>query len=146
MQRPADAALSESARARAAPRQVSENASWSTKYYSRLIRLCLQAAGAPRDLVQIVTGFGEAGHELTKGGVDTLIFVGSVGVGRKVQEACGASLTPVILELGGKDPFIVCDDANLASVEQAPPRTPPRPRAAARLRAAARRWAGRGGR
>mmetsp|Transcript_5084 Transcript_5084/g.12219 ORF Transcript_5084/g.12219 Transcript_5084/m.12219 type:complete len:651 (-) Transcript_5084:5-1957(-) len=98
--------------------KVSENASWSTKYYSRMIRAILASVGAPLDLVQIVTGYGEAGHELTQGGIDTLIFVGSVSVGRKVQEACGSSLTPVILELGGKDPFIICEDANLASVEQ----------------------------
>lgn len=38
--------------------------------------------------------------------------VGSVGVGRRVMEAASKTLTPVILELGGKDPFIVCDDAD----------------------------------
>ena len=48
------------------------------------------------------------------GGVDKLIFVGSTGVGRAVMAAAAAQLTPVVLELGGKDAFIVCDDADLA--------------------------------
>jgi hypothetical protein len=48
---------------------VSEYASWSTGYYSRIISAALQAAGAPPDLVQIVTGYGEAGNALVTGGV-----------------------------------------------------------------------------
>ena len=42
-------------------------------------------AGAPRDLVQIVTGYGEAGNALVTGGVDKVIFVGSTGVGKAVM-------------------------------------------------------------
>lgn len=49
--------------------KVSEYASWSTGYYSRIISAALQAAGAPPDLVQIVTGYGEAGNALVTGGV-----------------------------------------------------------------------------
>jgi len=42
--------------------------------------------------------------------VDKVIFVGSPGIGVRVMEAAAPSLTPVVLELGGKDPFVVCDD------------------------------------
>uniref|UniRef100_A0A7S4NUP9 Aldehyde dehydrogenase n=1 Tax=Guillardia theta TaxID=55529 RepID=A0A7S4NUP9_GUITH len=98
--------------------KTSEYASWSTKFYGRLIDLCLQAAGAPRNLVQIVTGYGEAGEALITGGADKIIFVGSVQVGRKVQEACAKTLTPLVLELGGKDPFVICEDASPKAIEQ----------------------------
>ena len=60
--------------------------------------------------------FGEAGNALVTGGVDKVIFVGSTGIGRKVMEAAAENLTPVVLELGGKDAFIVCDDADLNQV------------------------------
>lgn len=65
--------------------QVSEHASWSSQYYGRVISAALEAVGAPRDLVQIITGYGEAGNALVTGGVDKLIFVGSTVVGKKVQ-------------------------------------------------------------
>jgi acyl-CoA reductase-like NAD-dependent aldehyde dehydrogenase len=45
-----------------------------------------------------------------------IIFVGSTVVGRKVMAAAAANLTPVVLELGGKDPVVVCEDANLDEV------------------------------
>ncbi|PRW57735.1 Aldehyde dehydrogenase 22A1 [Chlorella sorokiniana] len=97
--------------------KVSEHASWSARYYKRIIDAALAAAGAPADLVQIVTGYGEAGNALvTSPDVGKIIFVGSTQIGRKVMEAAAANLTPVVLELGGKDAFIVCDDADLDQV------------------------------
>jgi succinate-semialdehyde dehydrogenase/glutarate-semialdehyde dehydrogenase len=48
-------------------------------------------------------------------GVDKIAFTGSVSTGRKVAEACARQLIPCTLELGGKDPMIVCEDANLES-------------------------------
>lgn len=96
--------------------KVSEHGSWSAKYYGAIIQEALEAAGAPRDLVQIVTGYGEAGSALVTSGLGKLIFVGSTAVGRKVMEAAAGTLTPVVLELGGKDAFIVCDDADLNQV------------------------------
>jgi acyl-CoA reductase-like NAD-dependent aldehyde dehydrogenase len=53
--------------------QVSEHASWSTGYYGRFIQAALAAAGAPPDLVQFVTGYGEAGNALVTGGVDKVM-------------------------------------------------------------------------
>lgn len=96
--------------------KVSEHASWSALYYAEGIRKALDVAGAPPDLVQIVTGYGDAGHALVTSGVDKVIFVGSTEVGKKVMASAAETLTPVVLELGGKDAFIVCEDADLKVV------------------------------
>lgn len=66
--------------------------------------------------MQIITGYAEAGSALVKGGVGKVIFVGSTEVGRKVMAAAADSLTPVVLELGGKDPIIICSDADIDHV------------------------------
>jgi len=50
--------------------------------------------------------------------VDKVIFVGSTAVGKMVMENASKTLTPVTLELGGKDAFIVCDDVDVAHVAQ----------------------------
>jgi acyl-CoA reductase-like NAD-dependent aldehyde dehydrogenase len=50
--------------------------------------------------------------------VDKVIFVGSPQVGAIVARTASANLTPVVLELGGKDPFVVCDDADVKSIVQ----------------------------
>lgn len=97
--------------------KVSEYAAWSTQYYGKVIQGCLRAVGAPPDLVQFAVGYADTGAALVSQ-VDKVIFVGSVGVGRKVMEQASQTLTPVILELGGKDPFIVCDDANPQELAQ----------------------------
>jgi acyl-CoA reductase-like NAD-dependent aldehyde dehydrogenase len=94
--------------------KVSEYASWSSLYYGRAITACLEAVGAPTDLVQIVHGYAEAGNAVVTGGSDKVVFVGSTGVGRAVMRAAADTLTPVVLELGGKDPFIVLNSANLS--------------------------------
>ena len=101
--------------------KASEYAAWSTTYYQRVIDACLEAAGAPAGLVQIVNGFADTGNALVGCGADKIIFVGSVSVGRQVMKACAdaPTVTPLVLELGGKDPFIICDDANVgASLHQ----------------------------
>jgi len=98
--------------------KVSEHASWSIGYYGRMIGACLDAVGAPRDLVQFVVGYGSTGASLVSSGVDKIIFVGSPAVGRAVARAAADTLTPVVLELGGKDAFVVCDDADIPSIVQ----------------------------
>lgn len=98
--------------------KVSEYASWSIQYYKRIIDGCLDAVGADRDLVQYVVGYGSTGSALVTSGVDKIIFVGSPQVGVLVAQTAAKSLTPVVLELGGKDPFVICDDANIDSIVQ----------------------------
>ncbi len=70
-------------------------------------------SGLPRDLFQVVTGFGPTGQALIEAGVDKVDFTGSVAVGKRIGAACGERLIPFTLELGGKAPAIVCDDADL---------------------------------
>src|SRR2546426_1305029 len=65
------------------------------------------------DVVQIVTGGGATGGRLVGAGVQKVCFTGSVATGKKVMAKAAESLTPVTLELGGKDPMIVLDDANV---------------------------------
>jgi aldehyde dehydrogenase (NAD+) len=68
---------------------------------------------APAGLAGWVTGFGETGAALCTSGVDKLAFTGSAPTGRRVMAACAQNLTPVVLELGGKDATIVAADADL---------------------------------
>jgi len=72
-----------------------------------------EKAGAPRDLVQVVTGDGRTGAALVDAAPEKIMFTGSVGTGKKIAEAAAKNLTSVVLELGGKDPMIVFEDANL---------------------------------
>jgi aldehyde dehydrogenase (NAD+) len=68
---------------------------------------------APAGLVSWVTGYGETGAALCTSGVDKLAFTGSAPTGRRVMAACAQNLTPVVLELGGKDATIIAADADL---------------------------------
>src|ERR671917_362081 len=71
------------------------------------------------DVLQLVTGFGETGAALCRAGVGKLAFTGSAPTGRKVMAACAETLTPVLMELGGKDAMIVDDDADVAAAADA---------------------------
>jgi succinate-semialdehyde dehydrogenase/glutarate-semialdehyde dehydrogenase len=77
------------------------------------IREIFERAGAPKDLVQVVTGDGRTGAALVDAAPDKIMFTGSVATGKKIAKAAAESLTSVVLELGGKDPMIVFADANL---------------------------------
>jgi succinate-semialdehyde dehydrogenase/glutarate-semialdehyde dehydrogenase len=74
---------------------------------------------APPALTGWVTGLGETGAALCRSGVDKISFTGSVPTGRRVMAACAESLTPVLLELGGKDATIVAADADLDAAASA---------------------------
>jgi acyl-CoA reductase-like NAD-dependent aldehyde dehydrogenase len=97
--------------------KVSEHTSWSAEYFSRIVGKALEVHGHDANLVQVVTGFGEAGAALVNEPlVDKIIFTGSPGVGRLVMEGASKSLKPVILELGGKDPMVFVEDVNMKDV------------------------------
>jgi acyl-CoA reductase-like NAD-dependent aldehyde dehydrogenase len=91
----------------------SEWVAWSSERIRELLDEVLEDAGAPRGLLQVVQGDGATGAALIGGGVDKVVFTGSHDNGKRVLAAAAHTLTPTILELGGKDPLIVCDDADL---------------------------------
>jgi acyl-CoA reductase-like NAD-dependent aldehyde dehydrogenase len=70
-------------------------------------------ATLPEDVAGVVQGAGEVGAALVDAPCDKVCFVGSTATGRKVAAAAAEHLTPLILELGGQDAAIVCDDADL---------------------------------
>ncbi len=70
--------------------------------------------GIPEDILQVVQGFGDLGAAIVDSPkTDMICFTGSVEIGRKIAVACAEKLKPVVLELGGKDPMIILEDANL---------------------------------
>jgi aldehyde dehydrogenase (NAD+) len=71
------------------------------------------------DALQVVTGDGSTGAALCRAGVGKLAFTGSAPTGRAVMAACAETLTPVLMELGGKDAMIVDDDADVAAAADA---------------------------
>jgi acyl-CoA reductase-like NAD-dependent aldehyde dehydrogenase len=97
----------------------SEWVAWSAGPVLELLREALQAEGQSPELVQVVHGYGETGRALIDSGIDSLVFIGSVRNGQAVLEAAAKTITPVVLELGGKDPFVVCDDADIEQAAHA---------------------------
>lgn len=84
-----------------------------TPLASRLLMDCVAAAGLPDGVVNLVTGGVATGQALVDhAGVDKVSFTGSSAAGRLIGASCGSQLKPVTLELGGKSPAIVLDDAD----------------------------------
>lgn len=71
-----------------------------------------QKAGLPENVLQVLTGDGRTGAALVDAAPDKIMFTGSVATGKRIAEAAAKNLTPFVLELGGKDPMIVFDDAD----------------------------------
>jgi aldehyde dehydrogenase (NAD+) len=71
------------------------------------------------DVFQVVTGSGETGAALCRAGVGKIAFTGSAATGRLVMAACAETLTPVVIEGGGKDAVIVDEDADLDAAADA---------------------------
>jgi acyl-CoA reductase-like NAD-dependent aldehyde dehydrogenase len=71
------------------------------------------AAGLPPDVAGVVLGGGEVGAALVDARCDKICFVGSTATGRKIAAAAAKHLTPCVMELGGQDAAIVCDDADI---------------------------------
>jgi acyl-CoA reductase-like NAD-dependent aldehyde dehydrogenase len=72
----------------------------------------MQEAGVPQDIFVLVVGAGEVGAALQLQDIDGLFFTGSHATGAKIAQAMGQRLVKLQLELGGKDPTYVCDDAD----------------------------------
>jgi acyl-CoA reductase-like NAD-dependent aldehyde dehydrogenase len=83
-----------------------------TPLSSLLMAEMMRDCGLPEDVFQVATGDGTTGAALI-GQVDCVMFTGSSRTGKAVMRAAADSLVPCYLELGGKDPMIVCADANI---------------------------------
>lgn len=88
----------------------SEHASVTTLEFAKFV----EKAGFPKGVINVVTGDMRVGKALMSAGrIDRLSFTGSPNVGREIAAQCGRLLVPVTLELGGKSPNIIFDDADL---------------------------------
>lgn len=76
--------------------------------------ICRQA-GVPKGVVNIVTGDGAVGEMIVNADVDKIAFTGSTAVGRRIREMTAGTGKELTLELGGKSPYIVFDDADVDS-------------------------------
>jgi len=91
---------------------------WSTAIGAWLVESFADAvSGLP--VLQLITGDGSTGAALCESGVDVVSFTGSTAVGKRVMASCAATLTPVILECGGKDALLVDADADVDAAADA---------------------------
>ncbi|MEL7280571.1 MAG: aldehyde dehydrogenase family protein [Pseudomonadota bacterium] len=94
---------------------VLKPAEWTSLTALLFADICRQA-GLPKGVVNIVTGDGTVGEMIVAhDGVDKVAFTGSTAVGRRIREVTAGQGKALTLELGGKSPYIVFDDADLDS-------------------------------
>ena len=89
----------------------SEFATLTGRHIARL----LHAAGVPEDVFVCLVGAGDVGSALVEAPVDGVFFTGSAATGAKIAAAVGPRMIHLQLELGGKDPSYVADDADVAA-------------------------------
>ncbi|MBV2358995.1 aldehyde dehydrogenase family protein [Thalassococcus sp. CAU 1522] len=93
---------------------VLKPAEWTSLTALLFADICRQA-GLPKGVVNIVTGDGAVGEMIVNADVDKIAFTGSTEVGRRIRQATAGRGIPLTLELGGKSPYIVFEDADLDS-------------------------------
>ena len=91
--------------------KASENTAWSTYFFATIARAALSSCGHSPDLVQPITCWPQTANHLTSHPyISHLTFIGSRQIAQHVALSAAKPLTPLVLELGGKDPAIVLDD------------------------------------
>jgi|LSQX01.2.fsa_nt_gb acyl-CoA reductase-like NAD-dependent aldehyde dehydrogenase len=105
--------FTQTAAAVAAGNSVILKPSSETPLTGQLISDLFTEAGFPEDLVIVIHGPGTSRELAASPGIDRIVFTGSTETGRDVMRSAAKNLTPVTLELGGKDAMIVFDDADL---------------------------------
>ncbi|RAL02685.1 aldehyde dehydrogenase family protein [Aspergillus ibericus CBS 121593] len=94
----------------------SEQTAWSSAFFLEVIRGALSSCGHSRDLVQSIVCLPNVADHLTSHpDISQLTFIGSKPVAHKVCESAAKALTPVTVELGGKDPALILDDSRTVS-------------------------------
>ncbi|CAG9995743.1 unnamed protein product [Clonostachys byssicola] len=92
--------------------KVSEQTAWSSQFFANIARGALVAHGHDPALVQTIVCWPQvAGHLTSHPDIKHITFIGSQSVAHHVAASAAKSLTPVVAELGGKDPFIILDSA-----------------------------------
>ncbi|OAA48613.1 Aldehyde/histidinol dehydrogenase [Metarhizium rileyi] len=92
--------------------KVSEQTAWSSAHFADIARGALAAHGHDPNLIQTLACWPQtAAHLTSHPGISHVTFIGSQSVAHHVAASAAKSLTPVVAELGGKDPFIVLDSA-----------------------------------
>ncbi|ODV60146.1 meiotic recombination directing protein [Ascoidea rubescens DSM 1968] len=92
--------------------KCSESVIWSSNIFIKIVKNCLIACNQNPNLVQLIyTWPNVADYFTSHPSLSHITFIGSRPVAHHVVKAASVSLTPVVLELGGKDPFIVLEDA-----------------------------------
>jgi acyl-CoA reductase-like NAD-dependent aldehyde dehydrogenase len=92
--------------------KVSEQTAWSSAWFASVARGALVAHGHDPHLIQTVACWPQtAGHLTSHPDISHITFIGSQAVAHHVAASAAKSLTPVVAELGGKDPFIILDSA-----------------------------------
>ncbi|OAA75422.1 Aldehyde/histidinol dehydrogenase [Akanthomyces lecanii RCEF 1005] len=92
--------------------KVSEQTAWSSAYFADIARGALAAHGFETDLVQTFACWPKQAEFLTSHtGISHITFIGSQSVAHHVAASAAKTLTPVVAELGGKDPFVILDSA-----------------------------------
>ena len=86
-----------------------------TPLIGQRIQEVFERAGVPEGILRTVHGDADQGQALVESSAAKIFFTGSAEVGAKVGAACAARMKSSVLELGGKDPMIVCADANMAN-------------------------------
>jgi acyl-CoA reductase-like NAD-dependent aldehyde dehydrogenase len=85
-----------------------------TQMVGHILKECIEYAGLPEHVFAYINMPGsKAGDAFIDAGIDKLFFTGSVPVGKYLMKKASERLTPLVLELGGNDAMIVCDDADL---------------------------------
>ena len=91
--------------------KASENTAWSTYYFATIARAALLSCGHSPELVQPITCWPQTANHLTSHlSISHLTFIGSRPIAHHVASSAAKHLTPLVLELGGKDPAIILDD------------------------------------
>lgn len=83
------------------------------------LRSAFVRAGGDPQVFEVVTGLGDTGAALCRAGVDKVAFTGSTATGKRVMAACAETLTPVVIEAGGKDALLVDEDADIEAAAEA---------------------------
>ena len=76
------------------------------------------AAGVPADVFSVLVGAGPTGAQLVEQPVDGIFFTGSYATGARIAAACAPRMVKLQLELGGKDPTYVCEDADVQTAAE----------------------------